>query len=151
MWKVKMIIFSNPQPFPPPPPPRNNNNALKIVGAVVAVVFILAIFVVALPSLMNAGTQVQQRINPPNAAITSNNLRTGTSGLDYIAYLDVSVHNSGGPGNVVVWATVTQGSNEWTKSVSMYMSEQESKDVTLTFTEVGMWTFSDIHSRAWIG
>lgn len=147
--------------YTPPPPPKSNNSALKIVGVVLAVVIIIGVFIVALPSLQQAGKNVQNVINPtptpeptpppPDAVITSHNLRTGTSGLDYIAYVDVSVHNYGGPGTVVVWAKITQGSDQWTKSISMYMEQQGSKDVTLTFSEVGMWNLDSIQSFCWIG
>ena len=138
--------------YPPPPPPqKKSNTGLKIVGVVLAVVVILAIFVVVLPLLNTAGNQIVQRVNPPNAVVTSTNGRTGNSGLDYICYVDVSVHNNGGAGNVVVWAKVQQGSNEWTKSTSIYMGEQGSQDVTLTFSGVSFWTLNDIQYRAWIG
>lgn len=137
-------------PPPPPPPPKNSNTALKVVGVVLAVVIILAIFIVALPSLNNAGNNLAQTVNPPNAAITSTNLRTGNSGLDYIAYVDVSVHNNGGAGTVVVWAKLTQGSNSWTKSQSIYMDEKGSKDLTLTFSEASFWSLNDLHSQAWV-
>ena len=72
--------------YPPPPPPQNKNNSgLKIVGVVLAVVIIIAVFIVALPLLNNAGNQLNQKVNPPNAVVTSTNGRTGTSGLDYIS------------------------------------------------------------------
>ncbi len=138
------------QYYTPPPPPKSSNSAIKVIGVVLAVVIIIGVFIVALPSLQQAGKEVQNVINPPDAQITSKNLRSDTSGLDYVAYYDVSVHNNGGPGNVVVWATVTQGSNEWTKSISIYMAEQESKDVTLTFSEVEMWTLDQIYGNCWI-
>jgi hypothetical protein len=136
--------------YPPLPPPQNSNTAIKIVGVVVAVVIVLAIFIVALPLLNTAGNQLQQTVNPPNAVVTSTNGRTGTSGLDYIAYVDVSVHNNGGAGTVVVWAKVTQGSNSWTKSESIYMDEKASRDLTLTFTEVSFWNLNDIQYSAWV-
>jgi len=44
-----------------------------------------------------------QRVQPPSVRVTSKNLRTGTIGLEYVAWVDVSVHNSGGPGTVTVW------------------------------------------------
>jgi hypothetical protein len=138
-------------PLPPPPPQeKKSNNGLKIVGVVLAVVVIIAVFIIALPLLNNAGNQLNQRVNPPNAAVTSTNGRTGTSGLDYIAYVDVSVHNNGGAGTVVVWAKVQQGQNQWTKSTSIYMNEQGSQDVTLTFSGVSFWSLSDIQYTAWI-
>ncbi len=67
-------------------------------------VVIIAIFIAALPLLNNAGNQLNQSVNPPNAVVTSTNGRTGLSGLDYIAYVDVSVHNNGGAGTVVICA-----------------------------------------------
>jgi hypothetical protein len=133
-----------------PPPPKGGNTALKVVGVVLVVIIILAVFIVALPLLNNAGNNLAQKVNPPNAQVTSSNIRTGSSGLDYLAYVDVSVHNNGGAGTVVVWAEVTQGSNSWTKSQSITLGEKESRDLTLTFSEVGFWSLNDIHSRAWV-
>jgi hypothetical protein len=136
--------------YPPPPPPKNSNTALKVIGVVFAIVIIIAVLIVALPSLNNVGNNLAQTVNPPNAVVTSTNIRTGTSGLDYMAYVDVSVHNNGGPGTVVVWAKVTQGSNSWTKSQSIYMDEKGSQDLTLTFSEVSLFSLNDLHSTAWV-
>jgi FlaG/FlaF family flagellin (archaellin) len=135
---------------PPPPPEKSNNTALKVVGVVLAVVIILAAFIIALPLLNNAGNNLANKVNPPNAAVTSTNLRTGTSGLDYIAYVDVSVHNNGGAGTVVVWAKLTQGANSWTKSQSVYLDEKGSQELTLTFSEASFWSLNDIHSTTWV-
>jgi hypothetical protein len=145
MYKVTKMTYQS------PPPPKSNNTALKTIGVVLAVVIILAVFVVALPLLTTAGNNIVQKVNPPNAVVTSTNGRTSVSGLDYIAYVDVSVHNNGGAGTVVVWARVQQGQNEWTKSVSINMGEQDSRDVTLTFSGVSFWSLNDIQYSAWIG
>ncbi|MDR0767786.1 MAG: hypothetical protein LBE57_05045 [Methanosarcinales archaeon] len=86
---------------------------------------------------------------PPAAEITSRNLRTSTGIGSYIAYVDVSVHNSGGPGTVVVWATVSQDGREWTKSQSMYLDARQSRNHTFSFQEVSFWGGS-VSGRVWV-
>ncbi len=112
---------------------------------------VIAVLVIALPLLNQTGSEIAQRVNPPNGQVTSQNLRTGTSGFDYIAYVDVTVYNNGGPGTVVVWAEVWQGSSHWTKSTSIYMSEKSSQSVTLTFSEITLLSLNDIQYSSWIG
>lgn len=89
-------------------------------------------------------------INPPDAVVTSTNCRTSVEGLHYYTYVDVSVHNNGGSGTVVVWTTVTQGSNQWTKSQSVYLNERESRDLVFTFIEPSFWDSNTIRSRTWV-
>lgn len=59
------------QYYTPPPPPKSSNSAIKVIGVVLAVVIIIGVFIVALPSLQQAGKEVQNVINPPDAQITS--------------------------------------------------------------------------------
>jgi len=122
----------------------------KIVIVVIVGILVVAIVLGALPTLFQSGRQIGETINPTNVIITSQNLRTGNSGLDYVAWVDVSFHNDGGPGTVVVWVQVTQGSNSWKKSQSTQLDSQGSRDLTLYFPEVGLWTTQSISYRVWI-
>jgi len=117
----------------------------SIVGITIVVVFML-LLVFGLGGIM----QGFQRIAPPSVQVTSKNLRTGTVGLDYVAWVDVSVHNSGGPGSVTVWVEVMQGSDVWKKSQTIYLDAKGSRDLTFEFREVGFWTTNPIYYRVWV-
>ena len=89
--------------------------------------------------------QAIQGTLPPDIEMTSINTRSGAKGLDYVGYVDISVYNSGGKGTITVWVEVTQGSNSWTKTKSVYLDHQGSADLTFEFREVGIlgsWTAS---------
>jgi len=79
-----------------------------IVWSIVGITIVVAVMLLLVYGLGGV-MQGIQRIQPPSVQVTSKNLRTGTIGLDYVAWVDVSVHNSGGPGTVTVWVEVTQG------------------------------------------
>jgi len=117
----------------------------SIVGITIVVVVML-LLVFGLGGIM----QGFQRIAPPSVQVTSKNLRTGTVGLDYVAWVDVSVHNSGGPGSVTVWVEVMQGSDVWKKSQTIYLDAKGSRDLTFEFREVGFWTTNPIYYRVWV-
>lgn len=117
----------------------------SIVGITIVVVVML-LLVFGLGGVM----QGFQRIAPPSVQVTSKNLRTGTLGLDYVAWVDVSVHNSGGPGSVTIWVEVMQGSDMWKKSQTIYLDVKGSRDLTFEFREVGFWTTNPIYYRVWV-
>lgn len=136
--------------------PENTNKpsstfyGVAIIMAMVVVTIIVAGLVIgATPKVVETGKQIAQVINPPNAVVTSKNFRSGMSGLDYVAWVDVSVHNYGGTGTVVVWVQVKQGSGVWTKSQSLYLNSQASRDLTFTFKEIGFWTTNSVSYRVW--
>jgi hypothetical protein len=91
-----------------------------------------------------------QRTLPPSVEITSKNARDGYIGLDYTLWIDVSVHNTGGAGTVTVWAKVTQGSNEWTKSQTIYLDAKGSKDLTFEFREISFWSLESGYYSVWV-
>lgn len=122
----------------------------KIVAVAVIAIIAIALVVGLLPTIFRTGRQIGETINPPNVIVTSKNCRTGNVGLDYVAWVDVSVHNDGGLGTVVVWAEVTQGSSSWKKSMSVYLDSQGSRDLTFTFNEVQFWTTQQIYYRVWV-
>jgi len=125
-----------------------------VVVAIIVIGLVIGVFIGVLPTISRysgeTGERIGQTINPPNVLVTSKNCRTGNSGLDYTAWVDVSVHNYGGPGTVVVWAEITQGSSKWRKSASVYLGSQGSRDLTFTFSEVNFWTTSSIYYRVWV-
>jgi len=130
--------------------PQVSKEIAKIAAIVVISIIVIGLVVGLLPTLFHVGREFGQTINPPNVEITSRSIRTGLDGLDYVAWVDVSVHNHGGPGTIVVWAEIRQGSSSWKKSMSIYLESQESRDLTFTFREVGFWTTETIYYRVWV-
>lgn len=120
-----------------------------ILGSIaVGVVVIVLIFFFAFG--LGGIQQGLQRTLPPNVEVTSKNARTGYIGLDYTLWVDASVHNSGGAGTVTVWAKVTQGSNEWTKSQSIYLDAQGSRELTFEFKEISFWSLDSSYYSVWV-
>lgn|SRR5574341_348033 len=120
-------------------PASKGKRNTKFIGVAVAGVVIIAVLI-ALFTLGSGGIQQSiQRTFPPDVQVTSQNARSGNIGLDYVQWVDVSVHNSGGAGTVTVWAKVTQGSSEWTKSQSVYLDAKGSQNLTFEFREVGLF------------
>jgi hypothetical protein len=113
--------------------------------------FLFIIVLVALVLIVGTGGFIQlfRRTLPPVGVVTSQNIRTGLVGLDYTAWVDVSVHNSGGPGQIIVWVEVQQGSNSWTKSQSVYLEGGGSTSLTFEFREIGFWTTNPVSYRVW--
>jgi hypothetical protein len=127
-----------------------SNEAAKVMAVAVVAIIVVGFTIGILPKITETGKQFSVVINPPNAIVTSKNCRTGMKGLDYIAWIDVSIHNDGGAGTVVVWVQVTQGSRRWTKSQSLYLGSQASRDLTLAFNEIGFWTTNSIYYIVWV-
>ena len=118
-------------------------------GGKVSILTILVIAVILIGAYFyfTMGTggirQAIQGTLPPDIEITSTNTRSGAKGLDYVGYVDISVYNSGGKGTITVWVEVTQGSNSWKKTQSVYLDHQGSANLTFEFREVGIlrsWT-----------
>lgn len=120
-----------------------------VVWSIVGITIVVAVMLLLVYGLGGV-MQGIQRIQPPSVQVTSKNLRTGTIGLDYVAWVDVSVHNSGGPGTVTVWAEITQGSGVWKKSQTIYLDAKGSRDLTFEFKEVGFWTTNPIYYSVWV-
>ena len=127
-----------------------NNIGIVIFGIVVlGIVLGVAGCIDVTPSQVTI-TPPKIVVSPPDPVVTSTNIRTSVEGLHYYTYVDVSVHNYGGNGTVVVWATVSQGDKQWTKSQSVYLDEKGSRDLMFTFIEPSFWDSSSIHSRVWV-
>ncbi|MCL2862689.1 MAG: InlB B-repeat-containing protein [Methanimicrococcus sp.] len=82
---------------------------------------------------------------PPNVYVTGH---TSYSNPQNHRIIDVSVHNYGGDGAVVVWTTVTQGKNEWTLSQPVHLNSKETKKVIFVFFEPS--ALSSINYNIWI-
>ena len=120
-----------------------------IVWSIVGITIVVAVILLLVYGLGGV-MQGFQRIQPPSVQVTSKNLRTGTVSLDYVAWVDVSVHNSGGPGTVTVWVEIMQGSDAWKKSQTIYLDAKGSMDLSFEFREVGFWTTNPIYYRVWV-
>lgn len=120
-----------------------------IVWSIVGITIVVAVILLL---VYGVGGVMQgfQRIQPPSVQVTSKNLRTGIVGLDYVAWVDVSVHNSGGPGTITVWVEIMQDSDVWKKSQTIYLDAKGSRDLTFEFREVGFWTTNPIYYRVWV-
>lgn len=126
---------------------KTSRKGLYIAVAVIAVVIVAAVLVV----------EFTQRggfrgvINPPNVKIVSRDLDTTLEGLDYVAYVYVTVKNEGGAGSATVYVKVMQGGDSWTKSRSVYLDSGESSDLTFKFSEIEFWTTYGVTYTVWIG
>ncbi|MCL2550160.1 MAG: hypothetical protein FWE78_04455, partial [Methanimicrococcus sp.] len=86
---------------------------------------------------------------PPNVYVTGHTSYLHQVGTpQYHTIVDVSVHNYGGNGSVVVWTTVTQGKNEWTQSQPVHLNSKETKKVIFVFYEPSAW--SSANYNIWI-
>ena len=111
---------------------------------IVVLVLLVGAYFVLTMGIGGIGDAIQNTL-PPEIEITSSSSREGNIGLDYVGYVDVSVYNSGGKGTITVWVEVTQGSNSWKKTQSIFLENQGSADLTFEFREVvilGSWSGS---------
>lgn len=127
-----------------------SSEVAKIAGIAITVVIVLIVVFALAPKLITTVEQIVQKINPPLVIITSENARTGTVGLDYVIWIDVSVYNEGGSGTVVVWAEAGQGSSDWKKSKTIYLSSDSLRDLTFEFREIGFLTLENSYWRVWV-
>ena len=108
----------------------------KKIVAGITIAVIAAVIAVALFTTFKSNPS-----KPPNAAVVNAKLRTDWVNDDYVAWIDVTIHNSGGKGLVTVYVEVYQdfGIQEVTlpDSQTVAIGEGESKDLTFEFTEVG--------------
>ena len=112
---------------------------------------LIVVVVVAILILQQGGGGI---LPGPKAhfTIVSREARTAIEGLDYVAYVDVTVKNDGdGGGSTRVYVKVTQGGNYWQKDTSVYLDAGESKTVTLRFSEIGFWTTNPLSYNVWLG
>lgn len=93
---------------------------------------------------------VIETVNPPDIIITSKSSSEGYEGADRVGYVDVTVSNGGGGGRGTIYAKVTQGSNEWTKSQKVYLENGESESITFKFKEIEFWTLDTWSYSTWV-
>jgi len=121
----------------------------KTTIAVVAVILVVVVFFIF--QQRGGGGDI---LPTPKAhfMIVGRNLRTIVEGVDYVAYIDVTVKNDGdAAGSATVYVKVSQGGNYWQKDTSVYLNAGESKTATLKFSEVGFWTTNPISYDIWLG
>ena len=111
---------------------KNLTIILLIVG--------IGILAIAIFGVGGIGDLVK-RIKPPNVEITTAEARRALEGWDHVVYVDVSVHNHGGSGTVVIWCEITQGDQSWKKSKNIHLDLKESRDLNFRFSEVGVAGF----------
>ena len=128
---------------------KNKNQAMIVLGIVLLGIVLSVAGCIGTPTSPETRTAPPAAL-PPDAVITSKNLRTSIEGTHYYTYYDVSVHNFGGAGTVVVWATVAQGGSQWTKSQTIYLNERDSRDLTFTFIEPSFWDSNSIRGQVWV-
>ena len=134
----------------------HSKNKTRLVNlSVVLGIFVLGIVLSVAGCIEVSPSQVTMTppkivVSPPDPAITSTNVRTSVEGLHYYTYVDVSVHNYGGKGTVVVWTTVSQGNKQWTKSQTVYLDERGSMNLVFSFIEPSFWDSNPIYARTWV-
>ena len=88
--------------------------------------------------------QVSNPTNPPDPAPKLSIINYYSSetyeGFDKVGYVNVYVKNNGDPGYSTVYVTVTQGSNQWTKSESAYIDSYQYELLSFRFPEIEFWT-----------
>lgn len=91
-----------------------------------AVVIVLGLAAVALTAC--------NVVNPPKPEIVGQTARDGSPDFDYTIYVQCTVRNNGGDGQIEVVATLS-GGGSWTKRQSVHVSSDQERMVTLTFPE----------------
>jgi competence protein ComGC len=128
---------------------KRSKKVLIIVSVVLAVVIILGVLIVSLPSLTKTANSPQSTVNSAKVEITSTNLRILPI-EEHLAYVDVGLYNKEGAGTVEVWATISDGVNGLTRNETIYFNGVESRNLTLTFSEVSFSNISDVREYTWI-
>lgn len=116
----------------------------KIIG-----IGIILIILLSLSGCTRINENIGDVIDPPNVYVTSKSTRTGYEGLDYVVYVDVTVHNRGGDGKATVWTSLTQDGNQWSKRQTIYLNGDETRSLIFTYKEISFWGSGGSY-RAWI-
>lgn len=128
---------------------KRNKKILVIISVVLAIIIVSGVLISTLPSLFLAESGSQPIVNQPMVEITSTNLRAAPV-EEHLAYVDVGLYNSGGDGIVIVSATISDGTDQYTGNQSLSIKEEESLNLTFTFSEISFSNFSDVHAYTWI-
>ena len=73
-------------------------------------------------------------VNPPKPEIVGQTAREGSPGFDYTIYVQCTVRNNGGDGQIEVAATLNAGGS-WKKRQTVSVNSDQERMVTLTFSE----------------
>jgi hypothetical protein len=89
-------------------------------------------------------------LNRPNPQIILLDGHDGFQGVNYVAYVDVSVKNNGGDGWVTVYAEIEGAGKYEKKEQRIYMASGETKQLQFVF-DISFWNalFSSLNYRAW--
>ncbi len=128
---------------------RLNKKILVIISLVLAIIIVSGVLISTLPSLFLAESGAQRIANQPMVEITSTNLRA-LPVEEHLAYVDVGLYNAGGDGTIIVSATISDGTDQFTGNQSLSIKEEESLNLTFTFSEISFSNFSDVHAYTWI-
>lgn len=126
-----------------------NKKALLIVSVVLAVIIVVGVLVSTLPSLLKTTSTPQDTVIAPKVEILSTTLRAAPID-EHLAYVDVSMNNTGGDGTVILCGSIGDESNSFYGNQTMTIRSQESMNLTLTFSDVTFSDFSKVYAYAWI-
>ena len=129
--------------------PKHSRKALVIVALVLAVIIVVGVLVSTLPSLLKTTSTPQDTIIAPKVEILSTTLRAAPI-EEHLAYVDVSLNNTGGDGTVILCGSIGDESNSFYGNQTVTIKSQESMNLTLTFSDVTFSDFSKVYAYAWI-
>ena len=122
----------------------NKNMTLFVVA-----IFLLVTVFSGCNEITETGGMISETVNPPKYTVISKQSREGYEGADKVGYVDVSVKNNGGAGKGTVYVRVTQGTDEWTKTKSVNLGNEESTTLSFHFNEIHFWTLDSWSYTAW--
>ncbi len=127
-----------------------NKKILAIISVVLAIIIVSGVLISILPSFhLNVENSVQGTINQPDVQITSTNLRAAPA-EEHLAYVDVGLYNAGAEGTIIVSATISDGTDQYTGNQSLSIRGEESLNLTFTFSEISFSNLSEVHAYTWV-
>jgi hypothetical protein len=124
------------KPFVPPSKKKKSFIGLIISGIVLFIVIIAAIIIANNP---NAIPGVSIKVNTPKPVVITSRADGMKSGLlKQRETVYVTVQNQGGAGKVLVNFYVYQDGHSFSRTKSIYLDANESRDLDVTFDEVTM-------------
>jgi len=86
----------------------------------------------------------------PHIVVTSQASRTGYSGIDFCAFIDIIVKNYGNAGGSSdIWVELKQDTNTARKHQTIYLYAGETESLTITFCELSFWSGGGFTYRVW--
>lgn len=100
--------------------------AVLVIGAIVAVV-------VSMLFIAKGGLT---KVLPPNPVVVSTRTSTANSSLtDFCQTITADIRNDGGNGDIVIEMKYSEGAQTWTKSKREGFTANETKIISIDFTE----------------